>query len=728
MKTLVLLLLTFASFAQCATIITQPLAAITCEGDSIRLFCASSGGTLQWEKRRPTETKFASITNARAARYTFLSGGTTHPSGSYYRLKVTLGKCITYSDSVLITLRKAPLISAITVCEKALVPLSASYTWTLNGVPVDSILAAPALQGAKLKAFARFSTLPLGSCVLASNEASLSVITLPAAPSHSVKLVKACVGLPFSLNATGCSPALTYWYNAAGTKIAEGSRLPMVATDSAIFRASCVKSGCEGPLSTGVRTAIYPIPAPPLNTSPAYFCSGAPFSLQASGSLNNIWYETESSKSSLSTATALSMKAIQNTCSGDSLFVRFASVKINDCESPRTPVLVRIKPQLEILPTAVLFLTGEKMLVAPPIQILKGSPPYRTSYSSTAKNTFGPFNASGFLYRSVIDSLGCSAKDTLPINYQRNGPIIHHLVANSETNCLTNTYRIRISGCPLKTSAVASSKRYESSTADFILPGGLYSFLCNDGETDTLLLNLPLLKRPNSSVYKSFTAPVCEADSVTLSFSADPAIHFLGWEKEGHLFSVEKTLKGRLPAGEYQSVIEENGCYYRSEKIQLERRPNPPAPRLEKMGAYFVQVSSSGIPEWLIDQKRSTDTASFRKITEGREFYVRAKWLYKTLACYSGYSNVFYVDQPPSYEFSAYPNPTNGELAIEITYETKDAFLQLFDLKGKLIDSLEIKNSNRRIDWNIFRLPAGTYVLKLISDGISQEKTIRKSL
>jgi hypothetical protein len=564
--------------------------------------------------------------------------------------------------------------------------------------------------------------------VLASNEVSLSVTTLPAAPSHSVKLVKACVGLPFSLNATGCSPSLTYWYNAAGTKIAEGSRLPLVATDSAIFRASCVKSGCEGPISTGVQTVIYPIPAPPLNTSSTYFCSGTPFSLQASGGLNNIWYENESSKSSLSTATALSMKAIQNTRSEDSLFVRFASSKLNDCESARTPVLVRIKPQLEILPTATLFLTGEKLLIPPPIQILKGSPPYRSSYSSSAKSTFGPFNASGFLYRSIIDSLGCYAKDTLRINYLRNGPIVNHLVANSETNCLTNTYRLRISGCPLKTSAQGSSRRYESTTADFILPGDTYRFLCNDGETDTLQLNLPLLKRPNSSLYKSLSAPVCEADSITLSFTVDPAIHFVGWEKEGHLFSVEKTLKGRLPAGEYQSVIEENGCYYRSDKILLERRPNPPAPRLEKMGAYFVKTWSRGIPEWLIDQTRSADTTSFRKITEGREFYVRAKWLYKTLACYSGYSPVFYVDLPPSYEFSAYPNPTNGELAIEITYETKDASLQLFDLKGKLIDSLEIKNSSRRIDWNISRLPAGTYVLKLISDGISQEKTIRKSL
>jgi hypothetical protein len=221
---------------------------------------------------------------------------------------------------------------------------------------------------------------------------------------------------------------------------------------------------------------------------------------------------------------------------------------------------------------------------------------------------------------------------------------------------------------------------------------------------------------------------ICDKDSAVISLDIASNLHFIGWEKDGHLFSLEKIMKGMLPAGEYGSVIEENGCFYRSEKIILERRPNPPAPYLEKMGAYFVKVSYVGIPEWLIDQKRSSDTTSFRKITLGREFYVRAKYRYPTRECFSNYSNVYYVDQPPSYEFAAYPNPNNGFLSIEIAYETEQAIIQLYDLKGKLLDSSEIKNSSRKMNWDISRFPAGTYVLKLISDGISQEKTIRKSL
>ena len=45
MKTVFFLFLSFLSFAQCATISTQPLPQITCEGDSIRLIVGSSGGT-----------------------------------------------------------------------------------------------------------------------------------------------------------------------------------------------------------------------------------------------------------------------------------------------------------------------------------------------------------------------------------------------------------------------------------------------------------------------------------------------------------------------------------------------------------------------------------------------------------------------------------------------------------------------------------------------------------
>lgn len=726
MKTLFFLFYSFATFAQCATINIQPLPQITCEGDSIRLIVVSSNGTFQWEKRRPSDAKFTSITNARAARYHFLSGGATHPTGSYYRLKITSGKCISYSDSVLVVLRKAPVISSVTVCEKTLI--SFPYSWKINGQTVDSIIATPTLNGAKIKAFARYSTLPLGSCILASNEVSLSVTSLPTAPSHSVKLVKACVGLPFSLNATGCSPSLTYWYNSDGRKIGEGSRLPLIASDSAIFRATCVKSGCEGPLSSGVKTAIYPIPAPPLNISFNYFCSDVAFSLQASGGLNNIWYESESAKASLSTATALAMKAIRNTSNEDSLLVRFASVKINDCESSRIAVAIRIKPRIILRSLNPISLTGERTISLPETLLLNGTPPYQVTYYSSAKSPFGPFTSNGFLLRTATDSLGCSTKDTTEVSYVRNGPIIHRLSTSTESNCLTNNYRIRISGCPLKTSAISGSKRYESTTADFTLSGGNYTFLCNDGETDTLLLNLPILKQPSSLIRKSFTGPICEADSASLSLVADSSVHFIGWEMNGHLFATDKNLKGLLPSGEYQSVLEENGCFYRSEKILLERRENPPAPYVEKLGAYFVKTRSLGIPEWLIDQTKSYDTSSIRKITEGREFYVRAKWLYKSLPCFSAYSNVLYVDRPPTYEFVVYPNPNLGIFSIEIAYETVAAQLQLYDIKGKLIDSTNIKNSSRRIDWDISRFPAGTYVLRLISDGVSQEKTIRKSL
>ena len=89
---------------------------------------------------------------------------------------------------------------------------------------------------------------------------------------------------------------------------------------------------------------------------------------------------------------------------------------------------------------------------------------------------------------------------------------------------------------------------------------------------------------------------------------------------------------------------------------------------------------------------------------------------------------MYYVDKPATYEFAVYPNPNHGELSIEIAYELSDAEVHLFDLKGKLLDSMKIKSSSRRIDWDISRFPAGTYVVRLISDGVSQEKTIRKSL
>jgi hypothetical protein len=85
------------------------------------------------------------------------------------------------------------------------------------------------------------------------------------------------------------------------------------------------------------------------------------------------------------------------------------------------------------------------------------------------------------------------------------------------------------------------------------------------------------------------------------------------------------------------------------------------------------------------------------------------------------------VDAPPTYEFTVYPNPTKGIFSIEIAYETDDAFMQLVDLKGQVMKESQIKNSSRKVDFDISPFSAGTYVIRLISDGISQEKTIRKS-
>jgi hypothetical protein len=448
--------------------------------------------------------------------------------------------------------------------------------------------------------------------------------------------------------------------------------------------------------------------------------------LQASGGVNNIWYETALAKSNLSTASTLAMKAITASGANDSLLTRFVSVKINDCESSRTLVPIRIKPQLQLEPLEALSLTGDRTIPIPETSITQASLPIRVSYFSTANSPLGPFTSPGLLIRTVIDSLGCSAKDTTLVHYTRNGPIIHHLLALKTTNCSNHTYFIKIQGCPLKTSAIGSTKRYESTSAEFIITGGLYRFICNDGETDTISLNLPQLKQPSSSLRKSFTDPICAADSAFLTLSIDSSVRFIGWELNGHLFSTDKTMKGILPAGEYVGVMEDNGCFYRAEKILLERKSNPPTPTLEKTGAYFVRVQSEGIPEWLIDQTRSTDSSYFQKLNKGREFYARAKWRHKNLSCYSPYSNVYYVDAPPTYEFTVYPNPTKGLFSIEIAYETDDAILQLVDLKGQLLDSKQIKNSSRKMDFDISPFSAGTYVIRLISDGISQEKTIRK--
>jgi hypothetical protein len=68
-------------------------------------------------------------------------------------------------------------------------------------------------------------------------------------------------------------------------------------------------------------------------------------------------------------------------------------------------------------------------------------------------------------------------------------------------------------------------------------------------------------------------------------------------------------------------------------------------------------------------------------------------------------------------EFLAYPNPTNHALTLNIgNYNNEKLNYQLYDMKGKLLDSKQVINSSTTI--RMHDLPVSTYLLNVLENNL----------
>jgi hypothetical protein len=74
----------------------------------------------------------------------------------------------------------------------------------------------------------------------------------------------------------------------------------------------------------------------------------------------------------------------------------------------------------------------------------------------------------------------------------------------------------------------------------------------------------------------------------------------------------------------------------------------------------------------------------------------------------------------------AYPNPTNQFTNVIIGYEYNSGNANLYDLNGRLLDSLKI-NGERTIPFNISRFPQGIYIIEIITEKENHSIKIIKS-
>jgi hypothetical protein len=72
--------------------------------------------------------------------------------------------------------------------------------------------------------------------------------------------------------------------------------------------------------------------------------------------------------------------------------------------------------------------------------------------------------------------------------------------------------------------------------------------------------------------------------------------------------------------------------------------------------------------------------------------------------------------ETPSARLALHPNPTNGELRIRLPAQGAGT-LRLCDMQGRVLETQQFEALPEEWNWNLWRLPAGMYVVQCVSEG-----------
>ncbi|HUH73498.1 MAG TPA: choice-of-anchor Q domain-containing protein, partial [Chitinophagales bacterium] len=189
------------------------------------------------------------------------------------------------------------------------------------------------LSTASLSTRSYFASQTVGGCESRRTEVSVTINTIPAAPTATTSQAFCGSGTVANLVATGTA---IKWYDAAtgGSEL-----LTTTSLSTRSYFASQTLNGCESP-RTEVAVTVNTIPAVPTATNPQSFCGSATVAnLTFTNGTGIKWYNVATGGSELLTTTSLSTSSY------------FASQIENGCESPRTEVEVTVNT-IPATPTA----------------------------------------------------------------------------------------------------------------------------------------------------------------------------------------------------------------------------------------------------------------------------------------------------------------------------------------------------------------------------------------
>ncbi|RYU96991.1 T9SS type A sorting domain-containing protein [Emticicia agri] len=241
----------------------------------------------------------------------------------------------------------------------------------------------------------------------------------------------------------------------------------------------------------------------------------------------------------------------------------------------------------------------------------------------------------------------------------------------------------------------------------------------------------------------------CEstADSISLSFIPPPSVSIStidninticdglsvtlnGSNAVSYAWSTGATSKDIVvqQAGNYTLKIrDDKNCESDPVSFQVFVKDTPPAPTLEKDGAYqVVAVPATTIPghffNWKLDETALTDTTAILKVPRQGNFAVRTALRYNntnngSLVCFSPFSQLLNFLIPENDNgLRVYPNPNpTGLFTIETFGDNPNARIDVFNMRGANVFSGTLAELKEKRELNLKSLEPGMYIIRLTS-------------
>ncbi|GAB3769569.1 hypothetical protein GCM10028818_05820 [Spirosoma horti] len=323
---------------------------------------ATGTGTLKWYSDPNTTTTIPTPTPSIA---------TAGPPVTYYVSQTDANGCESDRASITVNIIATPSlpgVSSLSVCQNAAAPTltattspGGSLNWYTAAIGGTASPFPSALSTSTVGPITFYVSQSVSGCEGPRASLEVTIKPLPAAPIVTNGAPAFCQnGVATALSATPANGGTLNWYIIQGgvpSPLGQVAPIPSTATVGVLtYAVSQSVIGCEGPQAT-ITVTIKALPAAPtVSASSVTFCQGTVATaltagVSPGGTLN--WYTTATS----GVPSPFAPVPLTDT---PGLTTYYVSQIVNDCESPRVPIVVNIKrtPSVPTVGTAPIYCQG----------------------------------------------------------------------------------------------------------------------------------------------------------------------------------------------------------------------------------------------------------------------------------------------------------------------------------------------------------------------------------